>query len=613
VSRAEHKHIDGDTLATALLSGIHCVIGQQELLNRINVFPVADSDTGTNLSLSLSAALGILEGDPGKHLGTMLAATADALLDGARSNSGAIIAQFFQAMSDAAGEVDRFSSVTFSRAVSLGSEYAHDALSRPREGTILSVIAAFSGSLSDEVLNNAADDLSAVIALARKQVDAALANTPQQLDVLRKAGVVDAGAKGFAELVGGLSDYLSDGRITPMPEMAILNRIQPTLEVLAADNTSRFRYCTECLVSAVEVDRRKLREAITEVGDSMVLAGTKRKVRIHIHVDDPEAVFGIARQFGGVSGEKVDDMRRQQSAAHGASMRFAVITDSGADICDDDMERLNIHMVSCRIQFGDRGYLDKLSITNDEFYAELTTNPQHPTTSQPTPGDFRRQFHFLASHFSDVLAVTLTSGASGSYEGAQSAAKRCKAPGRIRVLDSLNASVGQGHLAVLAAECAAAGLGIDATRRIVEEQVPRTRTFALLDDLRYAVRGGRLPRWVKAVADLFRITPIIHVNSDGRIGLCGFLPGRRNRVARFARFVISHCKATDPVDVGIGHAVCPADASLLAAELQKSMPTLEALKIFPLGTGIGVHGGPGTLLVSTWPALSVHDLAIGID
>ncbi len=609
----ERQDIDGDTLACALVSGIHCVIGQQELLNRINVFPVADSDTGTNLSLSLSSALGVLQGGQGKHIGTMLAATADALLDGARGNSGAIIAQFFQGMSDGAGEITHFTTYTFAKAVNLGSEYAHDALSRPREGTVLSVIAAFAESISHEVSKTQEGDFAAVIARARIRVDEALANTPKQLDVLRKAGVVDAGAKGFAELVGGLSDYLSDGHVTPMPATALLDDIRPPVEFSAADNTSRFRYCTECLVSAADIDRRKLREAITELGDSMVIAGSKRKAKVHIHVDNPDAVFDVARQFGDLSGEKADDMHRQQNSSHEKHRKFAVITDSGADIPDSDLERLNIHMVPCRIQFGDRGYLDKVSITSDEFYSELTTNPQHPTTSQPAPGDFRRQFQFLASHFSDVLAITLTSRASGSYEGAQSAAKRSNAPGRIHILDSLNASVGQGHLAVLAAECAAAGLSIDEALAIVAAQVPKTRTFALLDELRYAVRGGRLPKWVKVVADLFRVTPIICVNPDGRIRLCGYLLGRRNRVTRFARFIASHTTVSEPVDIGIGHAVCRGDAEVLATELRKNMPTLGALKICPLGIGIGVHGGPRTLLVSTWPAVSANDLPIDVD
>jgi len=607
------KYLDGDILAEALVSGIHRVIAQQELLNRINVFPVADSDTGTNLSLSLGAALGVLQSSSEKHLGTMLAAMADALLDSSRGNSGAIIAQFFQGMSDSADELTRFTTYTFGKAVSMGSDYAHDALSQPREGTILSVIAAFADSIRHQSSVNPDSEFAPVVKQARDRVDVALANTQNQLDVLRKAGVVDAGAKGFAELVGGFADYLGDGLVTPMPETALLDDIQAPVEFSAADNTSRYRYCTECLVTAADISRRKLREAVSELGDSLVLAGTKHKAKIHIHVDDPDAVFSVARQFGELSGEKADDMHRQQHSTHDSSRSFAVITDSGADICDDDLERLDIHMVPCRIQFGDRGYLDKVSITTEELHHELEYNPNYPTTSQPAPGDFRRQFQFLASHFSDVLSINLTSQASGTYEGALAASKRSDAPGRIHVLDSLNASVGQGQLVVLAAECAAAGKSIEDTLRIVEAQIPKTRTFALVKDLRYAVRGGRLPRWVKWMADLAQITPVICIKPNGRIALGGCLLGRRNRIGKFARFIAAYLKEGEAVEIGIGQAICPEDAELLAAELRERVPAIDNLKICSLGTAIGVHGGPGTLIVSTRPVASANDLAADVD
>jgi DegV family protein with EDD domain len=605
--------IDGDTLALALISGIHRVIGQQELLNRINVFPVADSDTGTNLSLSLGSALGVLQADSGKHLGTMLAATADALLDGARGNSGAIFAQFFQGLSDSAGETTQLTANTLGRAATLGSEYARDALSTPREGTVLSVVAAFAASISEQAASDPDSDLGAVVEQAKQKVDEALLNTPNQLDVLKKAGVVDAGAKGFAELVAGMAEYLSHGRITPLPEASQHVAIEPPVEFSATDNASQFRFCTECLLTAADIDRRKLREALAKLGDSVVLAGSKRKAKIHIHVDDPDAVFDLARQFGELSGEKADDMHRQQSSTHGSAKSFAVITDSGADIADDDMERLDIHMVPCRIQFGDRGYLDKTSITTDEFYDELENNPQHPTTSQPAPGDFRRQFQFLASHFGDVLAISLTSRASGTFAGAQSAAKRSGAPGRIHVLDSLNASTGQGQLAVLAAECAAAGMNIDAAIALLESQVPRVRTFALLEDLRYAVRGGRLPQWVKKMADLMRVTPVLCVKPNGSIGLGGCLLGRRNRIARFAQFIASQVKDGEHVEIGVAHAMCADHAEKLVRELEQRLTLIDKLRVCSLGTAIGVHGGPGTLVVSIRPALSSDDVTVSDD
>ena len=602
------RYLDGDALAVALRSGIHRVLGQQELLNRINVFPVADSDTGTNLALSLGSALGILNRPEEKHLGTLLAGVADALLDGSRGNSGAIVAQFFQGMSDSAGEITRFTTYTFGKAVSLGNEYAHDALSKPREGTILSVIAAFADSIGAQARNVKEADFGAVLDEALRQVEVALANTPNQLEVLRKAGVVDAGAKGFTELVAGIAGYLRDGTEVPLPDTSIAHEIEPPLAATEADNESHFRFCTECIVSGTDINRRKLREKLAELGDSLVLAGTKRKAKIHIHVDDPELVFDTARLFGELSAEKADDMHRQQHATHDGLRRFAVIVDSAADIADADMERLDIHMVPCRIQFGGHGYLDKVSITSDEFYDELASNPHHPTTSQPAPGDFRRQFQFLASHFDDVLSINLTSVASGTYEAARLAASRTSAPGAIHVVDSRNASLGQGQLAVLAAECAAAGLDIDTTLQLIQEQIPATRTFAVVQDMRYAVRGGRLPPWVKSVADLLRLIPVICTTREGKVSLSGFLVGRHRRIERFARHVAKRAPR-GPVEIGIGHAICRDDAQVLEQHLRRLLPDVARLVVTALGPGIGTHGGPGTLLVSVRPWVSAQDVA----
>ena len=592
--------LSGDGFASALISGIHRVIDDQELLNQINVFPVPDGDTGTNLSLSLGAALPVLQQSDEKHLGSLLAAVADALLDGARGNSGAIMAQFFQGMSDAAGELNRFTPYTFAKAVSMGNDYAHDAMSNPREGTILSVMAAFAASIVHHGSNNSDGSFSEIVGKALQQSSEALAETQNQLDVLRKAGVVDAGAKGFVELVDGISEYLSTGNIVAAPDLSLLS-IEAPLVTAGSSLESGYRFCTECIVTGADIDRRKLREALAELGDSLVLAGTKRKAKIHIHVDEPERVFDVARGYGHVSAEKADDMRRQQSSSHDASRRFAVITDSAADIPDEDMERLDIHMVPCRIQFGDRGYLDKVSITADEFFEELRSNPNHPTTSQPAPGDFRRQYQFLASHVADVLSINLTGKVSGTVEAAQSAAERVNAHGRVHVIDSRNASLGQGLLVVAAAEYAKAGLAIEDAIAAVAKLIPETRTYGLLKDLRFAVRGGRVPRWVKTIADLIRATAIIRTVPDGRVASGTFLFGRKNRIQRFARYVARQTPAADSLDVAIGHAVCPDDAAELERELRRRFENIHRTTITDIGAALGVHGGPGTLIVATQP------------
>ncbi len=603
------KHLDGDKLATALISGINSVIGDQEDLNRINVFPVADGDTGTNLALSLGAALPLLSKPDDKHLGRMLAAVADSLLDGARGNSGAIVAQFFQGVSDSAGELSRFTTYTFGKAMRQGAEYAHDALSNPREGTILSVIAAFADYVAHHANKNQEGDFVALMQEALGHTEKALAETPQQLEVLRKAGVVDAGAKGFVSLLRGMHTFIVDGRVEEAPDLTILGGLDAVVETAGSDADSEYRFCTECIVNGTDIDRRKLREALSELGDSLVLAGTKRKAKIHIHVNDPEDVFELARSYGEISAEKADDMHRQTHSTHDHKKHFAVITDSAADIADEDLERLDIHMVPCRLQFGSRGYLDKISISTAEFFEELQRNPEHPTTSQPAPGDFRRQFQFLASHYPDVLSINLTSVASGTWQAAVSAAERSNAPGKIHIIDSRNASLGLGLLAVYAAECADAGHDIDTTRSAVEALLDKTSTFALIDDLRFAVRGGRIPPWVGTLARAMRLTPILRTLPDGRVAAASFQLGRRNRIRRFARYIARETATDRPVNIAIGDALNKEGLRELEQHLRHYMNNVNRFMVTEIGAALGVHAGPGSLVASVQPVYEPGELS----
>jgi len=585
--------IDTGLFATALRSGIHRVIREQETLNRINVFPVADGDTGTNLCVSLGAALDTLARPGSERLGAFLARLADVLLDSARGNSGAIMAQFFQGVSDSAVDLASFSAGSLASAVDAGSRYAHDALSSPREGTILSVIAAFSASLHRQA---AEAPVGEAMAAATEAARTALARTEDQLDVLKKAGVVDAGAKGFVVLVEGMTEFLVDGRETAAPDLAGIV-VHETMTTAGSDEALAFRYCTECVVTGEGIDRRKLREQLASLGDSLVLAGSKRKAKIHIHVNAPEQVFQLARRYGELSGEKADDMRRQQHSTHNASIRFAVITDSAADIPDEDMERLDIHMVPCRVQFGERSYLDKVGITTEEFFAELAQSPVAPTTSQPSPGDFRRQFQYLASHFPDVISINLTPRVSGTLQAAVSAAGRTNAPGKVHVVNSQNASLGQGQLAVFAAECAAAGLDVETTLQALGEMIRRTTSFALIRDLSYAVRGGRVPRSYQRVADWLGLTPVLCTKPDGSVSASGLLPGRRNLLGRFARYIAGRCNPEADLHIAIAHAVCADDAVRLRDCLLERLPDARRWTLTGLGSALGAHGGPGSLVV----------------
>jgi len=588
--------LDGLRLNRALKAGIARLLSRQEHLNKINVFPVPDGDTGTNLALTMRAVLGALQRAPDGHAGTTLTRIADAALDGARGNSGAILAQFFLGLGDRLGHLGRLGPDEFVDGVRGGADYARDSISEPREGTILTVLTDFAREVHS-VQSEGARDLTALLRRGVAAARASLERTRYQLEALRKANVVDAGAQGFVELIEGMTDYIASGSDED-PAVVVPAVAQADLAERAAGEEADLahRYCTECVVTAKRVDRRHLREQLAALGSSLVVAGLHDKVRVHIHVNDPAEVFRVAARFGTVSGEKADDMQRQQHSAHLTGRRVAVVTDSAADLPFDELDRLDIHMVPVRVHFGDRSYLDKVGITAEEFYAEIARNPHHPTTSQPPPGDFRRQFEFLGSHFDSVVSINLTRRASGTCGAAEAAAARVSTHGKVTVVDSMNASLGQGLVAMYAAECAQAGYDaarvIEAARAIV----PRTHTFGLAGSLEYAVRGGRVPRWVKNVADALRLMPVLHNDRHGRVTAGGLLFGRGHLKEKFARFVRRRMPDDVPLRLLVGHGDCAADGQWLLERL--TLDNVVYRRVLPLGTALGAHGGPGMLVVA---------------
>lgn len=585
--------LDGLRLADALRAGIFRLFQHTDHINRINVFPVPDGDTGTNMSMTLSAVLVALDRERLPHAGHVLTLAADAALDGARGNSGAILAQFLLGLGDKAGQLASLSTTSFAAAVSAGAGYARDALTLPREGTLLTVLSDFAQETTRLVIKEGIHDFSLLLRSAMLRVRSSLAGTRDQLEELRAAGVVDAGAMGLVEVLEGFSNYLTTGELG--------ERVAPVHDsdepMTAGTATGEFQYCVECMITGDDIPVRRVRETFSALGGSLVVGGTQRKLRIHVHTNDAERIFEVASGFGTVSSQKADDMIRQQAAAHHArAQHVAVVTDSAADIPEAQLERLGLHIIPVRVHFGSHSYLDKVSLSNAQFYRELATNPEHPKTSQPPPGDFRRMFEFLTSHYGAVVSVSLTGKVSGTYSSAVAAAARVEG-GRVTVIDSGNVSVGQGLIAMRAAEAALRGASAEEVIAVTNAAMRRTATYAVLSRLDYAVRGGRVPRFVKVFADILRFAPILASHNNGTVGLGGVIVGRFDLPERFARWTVRRMDRRARYRVLVGHGDCERDGQSLLAELRRLHPDLESIELLPIGTALGAHGGPGMLVV----------------
>ena len=590
------QRLSGYGLRRALTAGIQRVIASRDEINRINVFPVPDGDTGTNMAFTLAAVLAGVRAPKLASAGEVLRRAAAEAIDGARGNSGAIVAQFFQGVSEALGPSKRLTTEGLARAVARGSALAREAMADPREGTILSVIHAFAQSLREQSERGIRDfrtSFKASLVVARE----ALRHTPDQLAALRAAGVVDAGALGFVDLLEGIDAYIEQGR-------SVLSNAPPE-ELSAAgvdvasgvEYTDGHRYCTECVVTGEAVDRGALKAALLSMPiSSLVIAGTREKVRIHAHLDEPTALFETAARFGAVSREKADDMRAQSKSAHTRREQVAIIADSGADIPAEAMDRLNIHLVPVRLSIGGRDFLDRVSISPREFYQEIRTSPVPPRTSQPPPGDFRRLFEFLLSHHERVIDVSLARSLSGTMQSAESAAARTEAA-RVDVFDSCNGSAGQGLLAIWAAEAALAGLS---SARIIEgltRMRSRSHLYAVIRDIRYGVRGGRAPKLAGPLTRLLRFSPIVKNRPDGRLGLAGAVWGREDLPEKFARNIARRLDPARTWRLIIGHCDCAEDAERVHATLLRLVARVDRAWIMEVGVAIGAHAGPGSLVL----------------
>lgn len=585
------SHVDAARFEQALLAGIANVFRRRDRLNAINVFPVADSDTGTNLAFTLASVRRAIERQPGRSLPELLREVADAALDGARGNSGAIMAQYFQGLSESGHDWQVLDGQRLATVSAAGARSAWSAMSEPVPGTLPTVLEDFADELG-RVTGEGVEDIRTLFRRGLERARKSLAGTPRQLAVLREAGVVDAGAQGFVDLLEGVWRYMRSGRMPRLPAL------EPSSERggrAGQPAPEKHRFCTECLIEGVGLDVAGLRERLEALdAGSLVVAGSERRARVHIHTDSPGEVFRICSEAGEIRQQKADDMSRQHGLMNHPGT-VAIVTDSAADLPADEVERLGIHVIPVRLVFDDEEFLDKLSMTPAEFYARLDRAPEHPKTSQPPPADFRRQFELLTSHGLDVLAIHIAGRLSGTLQAARQTAARVDAE-RIDVMDSRNAACGQGLMVLWAAEAAARGWERIAIRTRLTEMRDSFRTYALARDLSWGVRGGRVRPWLEKLARYLRLNPILTASSEGDLVPRGVIAGRRRAVGRFARYLLRRMTPGRTYRVVISHTDARADAERLRGLILSGHPEVDACWVVEASPAVGVHAGPGTLI-----------------
>ena len=310
----------GDILRDAIISAANNIYNNRKQVDDLNVFPVPDGDTGTNMSMTLANAARELEKISGVSAGKVASVNASALLRGARGNSGVITSLLFRGFAKGIGEEEFLTAENLAKALTLGVEAAYKAVMKPTEGTILTV-ARVASEYANKALEEGKDVLG-VFDAALEGANTALAETPEMLPVLKKAGVVDAGGRGFVVILEGMRSVLVDGKMITSSAAASNDEEESEDASFNAagefEGEITFTYCTEFIVnrnSECEKEPSELRAYLETIGDCVVVVDDDEIIKVHVHTDHPGNAIENALTFGSLVHLKIENMRDQHEKA----------------------------------------------------------------------------------------------------------------------------------------------------------------------------------------------------------------------------------------------------------------------------------------------------------
>jgi uncharacterized protein len=476
------------------------------------------------------------------------------------------------------------------------------ALERPVEGTMLTVMRAIAEAGERDDSTDFATLITRLLAHARE----ALASTPRLLPALARAGVVDAGAKGFVHLLEGIAAFLCGDPLTAVDEVPDYAPADGDAMAAGAveypSASERFRFCTEALVRGTAIPgEADVRAVLREQGDSLVVIRSENILKVHVHTDEPEQVFAYLRGCGELVTHKAEDMRAQHAAVERARAGhltlarrpLSVVADTACDLPDEIVRAHGMHLVPLSLVYPDGAVRDRLDVTATQFVERLRRG-EHPSTSQPTPGAFMEGFRAAGEEGEAVVAVLLAAALSGTFASAQVAVRqRAEGDTPVHLVDSRGASLLQGLLTLKAAELGEAGWEPADIAAEVSRVRDRSGLMLTVDTFERLLASGRVGRGRAWLGSILDIKPILELDTTGKVVPIDKVRGRKNVVPRMMELLERKVpRDVRQVRFGIVHVACPEIVDEVSAALRARWGDRDVVSA-PASPIIATHVGEG--------------------
>ncbi|MGY3747609.1 DegV family protein [Vagococcus salmoninarum] len=547
----ENPKIELNHLIQAFKLGAERVIANKNELNEINVFPVADGDTGSNLA-SLMTGILTTTYQKTETVTSFLEEIAEAAFEGARGNSGIILSQYFSGLARYT-KSNQFSD--FTQTLQFSVDYAYEAIETPVEGTMLTVIKVW----AEAVRSNYAEtgEVKATLELAFKAAEVALKNTPNQLAILKKRKVVDSGAKGFVYFLEGFTEsFLGEvSVVTDNQQTGAINKLSKLNVDREITKAPKFRYCTEILLEDVYLNSQELKIMLRELGDSLVVGQTQRQTRVHIHTNEPAKVIASLNAVGTIKQQKADDMLLQYLVKSEPNSTIAIVTDSVADIPEKVLLNQQIHVLPLTIIVDGVAYIDKVTLDSQGLFQMASQVNQRSTTSLPSLATIQNLFSFLESHYEKVIFITVAKELSGTYNAVEKLANNYRSQSfEVAVIDSKQNSAAQGLVVLEAAKMIEEQRPFNDIVEQLNNTIQGTKIFVSIESLDAMISSGRIPTKVGKVIKRISLNPIVSLSKTGGGAIAGVAFSRQGSEKKILKKVCRLAKEHQLVSYSIVHA-----------------------------------------------------------
>jgi DegV family protein with EDD domain len=574
----------------SMIHGAYNVIKNKEVLNRINVFPVQDGDTGSNLSSMMRHV--IQQANKNVSVKKTVESVADSALYGARGNSGIIFASYLGGLSEAVSDLETITVEEYAKASHEAFDSAYHAIENPVEGTMITIMREWGEALLSESKKNST--IKDIFINAYEKVEKALEKTKMQLEALRKANVVDSGAKGFTYFIEGAIYYIKTRQEADVTD--IISDETPMYEAIIHEDSSeheKYRYCTECLLKAEDFDKEALKGFLATQGDSTVVASNKNKCRIHVHTNHPAKVFDYLYDMGTIEYQKVDDMERQKAVVNNRKYDIALVTDSIADIPKALIDQYQIHLVYLNILYEDRVYMDKLTIESKRILDLAESAQELPTSSLPSPMQIENLFSYLSTYYSSAIVMTVSKELSGTYNVFNKIAEKFDSDQfKISVINTLQNSGAEGLLVKSCAELIDQGLSHEQLVHKVQSMIPNSKILVQVQTLDSMIKSGRLSVRAGKIGKRIGMKPIVTLDEVGKGALEGIafsLHGSRKKVEKHLKKILKRGKIKEYAIVHIDNESGAKELAVSTTQIIGFEPSYieETSSIVAVGAGRG--------------------------